>query len=172
MSKTMITSYYSIYMIDHISKSRIISIIENRLGLIATNTLGSNDSYSIVFKNPHGDYVGTLDVDTLEENGIEITKITEKVEAEEVYGKEVNKRDCVLFITLYEVLKGLLICKKYKTVDYSQLTDTSYIITYDKESLEYKLTELLINEIGDPRKTLAFVQILKNKKKDLIDILA
>lgn len=164
MNYIKLSKKYSISVPLKLEYNQIADIIENKLSLKIRSKIGLNDSYSISILD-NSNFVGTLYIDILRIKGIWITKIKQLIEGRLVSDKEVYKDDCDLLLAICNELKGLFICEE------DGLKNTiSYAINYDKDSLDYKLIENLIDEIQDPLETLAITQILKNKKTELSNI--
>lgn len=166
MNHIKLSKKYSLSVPLKLEYKQITNILENKLNLKIHSKIGLNDSYSISILDNNSKFIGTLYIDTLRIKGVWITKIKQLIEGRLVYDKEIYEDDCDLLLAICNELKGLFICEE------DGLKNTiSYAINYDKDSLDYKLIETLIDEIQDPLETLALVQILKNKKNELSSVL-
>lgn len=164
MTNLLLTKNYSHLIPSKVDYTELENTITSKLNLKIKSKFGLEDSYSLSILNSNGDFFGYLYVDLLREKGIWITKITQRIEGKLIYDKEVYNGECDLLCLIASQYKGLFICKKDGLKD-----SISYSINYDENSADYNLIETLINEIQDPLETIALVQILKDKKNDLMN---
>lgn len=174
MSEVRIYNRCSLLISQKIEKEDIIYFIERKLNKVVVSSMGMLDSYSLTIRDREGNYVASIDVLTKKVNNIDITIITEKVEGKEVYGKAVYEKDIEILDSFADVYPGIIHVDTSKS---GGCSESGYIINYDKNSIEYKLIELLVDDIGlegkafsNTDKVLATMQLLKNKKEQLLKI--
>lgn len=175
MSEVRIYNRCSLLISQKIEKEDIINFIERKLNKVVVSSMGGQNCYSLNIKDREGNYVAAVDVSINKVHNIYITIITEKVESKEIYGKEVYERDIQILDSFANAYPGIIHIDKSKS---GGCSESGYIINYDKDSTEYKLIELLIDDIGiadkvfsNTDKVLATMQLLKNKKEDLLEII-
>lgn len=171
MGKINLTNNYSLLVAKEIKTREIIAIIEGKLGKKVASCMGLRFSYNIVVRNQDDSYETTLEVSTKIINNVFITTISEDVDSEEAYGQEVFGKEPKILSAFCSEYQGILLVKCYKTITYSKLDKTYYSINFDKNSIDYKLIELLIDDTRDVYATLAFAEILKNKRSELLEII-
>ena len=131
----------------------------------------TSNCYTALIKNNNEQIEGFLDIDTENKNGIYITTISQIIEGTEVDGKELYKKESNIIDLVYRKFNGLLSVESLRIIDCCNLDKTCYTINYEKDSADYKLIELLLDNTGDPFDTLYITQLLKNNKTQLLDVL-
>ena len=171
MNKIKLTTKYSLLIPRYVKCQELVQRLESVLDKKVSFGMGLEEDYKLSLRDKDGKIDTFLDVDIRTRNGVSITTITQSVEGEEVYGKEVYKKEPVILNALCNELEGFILVECYRTVSYCNLEKRYYAINYKKDSVDYKLIELLMGSIKDPLEMLAFVQLLKNNRTQLSEIL-
>lgn len=172
MSKIKLTKKYSLLIPRYVECQELVQILESVLDKKVSFGMGLKDFYKLSVRDKDGKIDTFLDVDIRTRNGVSITTITQSIEGKETYGKEVYEKEPTIISAICNELEGFVLAEYYKTVSYCNLEKTCYAINYEKDSVDYKLVESLVNTIKDPLEMLAFTQILKSKRGQLAEILA
>lgn len=166
MTKSL-TKRYTLFTPDKLEFQYIRNLIENKLDLIIKSRFGYNDSYSLTVFDKNGDFFGSIDIDRVTKNDITMTTISQRIEGKLINDKEYfnEETDLRLLLLFLNQIQGLFICKE-GGFD----AKTYYSINYDKNSLEYKILDLLLDDMSDPAETLSVAHILKDKKSQLLTL--
>lgn len=127
-------------------------------------------SYTIIIRNPDDNYETSLEVSVGIINNIYITTTSEDIEGEVINRYETFKEEANMLSDFCEEYPGILLIKYYKTITYSNLYKTCYSINYDKDSIEYKLFSLFVNDTKNIYEAVDFTELLKNKKDNILEI--
>lgn len=172
MSTIKLTKSYNLLISRLVTKKEILDFISNRIGKNKTYSIdGSCGSYIIVIRDSDNNYETSLDISVKNINNIFITTISQDVEGEEINGKEIFVENAYVLDKFCKEYSGVLITKYYKVIRYSNLYKTCYAVNYDKDTIEYKLFSLFVNDSKDVYEVLAFTELLKKNKPQLLGIL-
>lgn len=172
MNNIKLTKTYSLIISRLVTKKEILDFINNKIGKNMTYCIdGSYGSYIVVIRDCNNNYETSLDISVKKLSNIFITTISQDVEGEELQGKELFNENAYVLDKFCEEYSGVLVTKHYKVTRYSNLYKTCYAINYDKDTIEYKLFSLFVNDSKDIYEVLAFTELLKKNKSQLLDIL-
>lgn len=171
MNKVKLTKKYTLILPKYFSRDKLIPILKKVIGMNACFGMGLKDSYSVNIVNKDGKIDTCIDIDTISKKGEYFTTITQTIDGKEEYKKEIYDKEPDIMNSILNEFNGILLVKKYRTVDYCEKTDTLFGINYDQNTLEYSLLNLLMNKTQDPIESMYIHKLIKDNKEEISDIL-
>lgn len=180
MNKKTITKAITFFIPEYINEKDIISLIKKEKKLVAIPKFTLNNTKKTImfkkydngniFDNDDSDSVGSIHIERINHKGVQITKIKQYIEGFKTDEYMSFDEETYLLSPLINTFKGIATYSIYHSGQIYEQFANYHIVTFDRDSVEYKLTDLLFEDANSIKDLLALVESLKNKKTDILSI--